>query len=83
VLKKYYARYKYVMNDFKEPNKTMQDILNKHRFDFFGSNRFNNLNNKRNNVSENNNPRKNIALSALKKIEKYHCNTYPLIYLLY
>jgi hypothetical protein len=46
VLKKYYPIYKYVMNEFKEPNKTMQDILNKHRFDFFGSNRFNNLNNK-------------------------------------
>jgi hypothetical protein len=82
------------MNDFKEPNKTMQNILDKHRFDFFGSRRFdmnkrNNINNKRfdlennnvennlNNKRDNNNPRKNIALYALKKIEKYHCNTYP------
>jgi hypothetical protein len=49
-VKKYYAIYKYVMNNFKKPNKTKQYLLDKHRFDFFGSNRFknNNLNNKRN-----------------------------------
>jgi hypothetical protein len=31
VKKKYYAIYKYIMNDFKEPNKTMQMILDKHK----------------------------------------------------
>jgi hypothetical protein len=31
VKKKYYAIYKYIMNDFKEPNKTMQIILDKHK----------------------------------------------------
>jgi hypothetical protein len=73
------------MNDFKEHNKTMQKILDKHSFDFLGSRRFdmnkrNDINNKKNiknNVDINNNPRKNLALYPLKKIEKYHCNTYP------
>jgi hypothetical protein len=36
VNKKYYAIYKYIMNDFKEPNKTMQKILEKHKSQFFG-----------------------------------------------
>jgi hypothetical protein len=35
VKRKYYAIYKYVMNDFKEPNKTMQRILDKHKSKFF------------------------------------------------
>jgi hypothetical protein len=52
VKKKYYDIYKYVIYNNKEPNKIMQNILNKHRFDFFGSRRFdinkrNNINNKR------------------------------------
>jgi hypothetical protein len=82
-VKKYYAIYKYVMNDFKRPNKTMQNILDKHRFDFFGSRRFdmnrNDINNTRNknNADIKNNPRKNTALYTLQKIEKYHYNTYP------
>jgi hypothetical protein len=33
-----------------------------------------------NNKRDNNNPRKNIALYALKKIEKYDCNTYPVYF---
>jgi hypothetical protein len=42
VKKKYYAIYKYVMNDFKEPNKTMQRILDKHKTQFFGTRRIRN-----------------------------------------
>jgi hypothetical protein len=40
--KKYYAIYKYVMNDFKEPNKTMQRILDKHKSQFFDTRRIRN-----------------------------------------
>jgi hypothetical protein len=35
VKKKYYAIYKYIMNDFKERNNTMQRILAKHKSQFF------------------------------------------------
>jgi hypothetical protein len=35
VKKKYYSIYKYTMNDFKEPNKTMQRILDKHKTQFY------------------------------------------------
>jgi hypothetical protein len=80
VKKKYYAIYKYIMNDFKEPNKTMQRILDKHRSQFFGMRRF--RNDKRNkidddNTRKNNVPKKQIALYALNKIIKYKCNKYP------
>jgi hypothetical protein len=34
VKKKYYAISKYVMNDFKDPNKIMQRILDKHKLYF-------------------------------------------------
>jgi hypothetical protein len=46
VKKKYYAIYKYIMNDFKEPNKTMQRIFDKYKTRFFGTRRI--RNNKRN-----------------------------------
>jgi hypothetical protein len=42
VKKKYYAIYKYIMNDFKEPNKTMQTILDKNKTRFFGTRRIRN-----------------------------------------
>jgi hypothetical protein len=70
VKKKYYAIYKYVMNDIKEPNKTMERILDKHKTQFFGTRRI--RNNKRLNPSDNtdirNDPKKQIALYALDKI---------------
>jgi hypothetical protein len=78
VKKKYYAIYKYVMNDFKEPNKTMQRILDKHKTQFFGTRRI--RNNKRVNTSDEdigNDPKKQIALYALDKIIKYESNKYP------
>jgi hypothetical protein len=34
VKKKYYAIYKYIMNDFKEPNKTMKNIIEKSKNEF-------------------------------------------------
>jgi hypothetical protein len=46
VKKKYSEIYKYIMNDFKEPNKTMQRKLDKHKAQFFGSRKI--RNNKRN-----------------------------------
>jgi hypothetical protein len=79
VKKKYYAIYKYIMNDFKEPNNTMQRILDKHKTRFFGTRRI--RNNKRNidNTSDDtrNDPKKQIALYALDKIIKYKGNKYP------
>jgi hypothetical protein len=42
VNKKYYAIYKYIMNDFKEPNKAMQKIFEKHKSQFYGMRRFKN-----------------------------------------
>jgi hypothetical protein len=68
------------MNDFKEPNKTMQRILEKHKSQLFGMRRF--RNDKRNkiddkNTRKNNDPKKQIALYALNKIIKYKCNKYP------
>ena len=67
VKKKYYAIYKYVMNDFKEPNKTMQRILDKHKTQFFGTRRI--RNNKKINVSSSdedirNDPKKQIAYTG-------------------
>jgi hypothetical protein len=41
------------MNDFKEPNKTMQRILEKHKTQFFGMRRF--RNDKINNTNEKDN----------------------------
>jgi hypothetical protein len=78
--KKYYAIYKYVMNDFKEPNKTMQRILDKHKTQFFGTRRI--RNNKRINTSGDednirNDPKIQIAMYAINKINKYKCNQYP------
>jgi hypothetical protein len=35
VKKKYYKIYKYIIYDFKEPNKTMPRILEKHKRQFF------------------------------------------------
>jgi hypothetical protein len=40
VKKKYFAIYKYVINHFKDPNKTMKKILEKHKLNFFGTRRF-------------------------------------------
>jgi hypothetical protein len=81
VKKKYYAIYKYVMNDFKEPNKTMQRILDKHKTRFFGTRRIRNSKRKIDDTSANedtrNDPKKQIALYALDKIIKYKCNKYP------
>jgi hypothetical protein len=65
------------MNDFKEPNKTMQMILDKYKTQFFGTRRI--RNNKRINVSDDesrNDHKKQIALYALDKIIKYKCNKY-------
>jgi hypothetical protein len=82
VKKKYYAIYKYIMNDYKEQNKTMQRILEKHKTQLFGTRRI--RNNKRINTSDNSNnedthndPKKQITLYALDKIIKYKCNKYP------
>ena len=66
------------MNDFKEPNKTMQRILDKHKTRFFGTRRI--RNSKRDNTNDNdtrNDPKKQISLYALDKIIKYKCNKYP------
>jgi hypothetical protein len=41
VKKKYYAIYKFVMNDFKEPNHIMKRIIEKHKLDFFKTSRVN------------------------------------------
>jgi hypothetical protein len=62
VKKKYYTIDKYVMNDFKEPNKTMQRILDKHKIQFFGTRRI--KNNTRINTSDNSNRR--ILVTILK-----------------
>jgi hypothetical protein len=83
VKKKYNAIYKYIMNDFKEPNKTMQKILDKHKTQFFGSRKI--RNNKRVNTTvdcnknddSRNYPKKQIAIYALNKIIKYKCNKIP------
>jgi hypothetical protein len=80
VKKKYYSICKYIMNDFKEPNKTMQRILDKHKTQFFGMKRF--WNDKRNkndddNTRYNNDPKKQIAMYAINKTNKYKCNKYP------
>jgi hypothetical protein len=83
VKKKYDAIYKYIMNDFKEPNKTMQLRLDKPKTQFFGVRRIRNDKRKSNNTSgdDNNNrindPQRQIALYALNKIIKYKCNKYP------
>jgi hypothetical protein len=79
VKKKYYVIYKYSINDFKEPNKTMQRILDKHKTQFFGTRRIRNNNriNDSNNDDSRNDPKKQIALYALDKIMKYKCNKYP------
>jgi hypothetical protein len=53
VNKKYYAIYKYILNDFKEPIKTMQRILDIYKSQFFGMRRL--RNNKRNNTSDKDN----------------------------
>jgi hypothetical protein len=78
VKKKYYAIYKYIMNDFKEPNKTMQRILDKHKSQFIDTRRI--RNNKRVNTSDEDtldHPKKQIALYTLHKIIKYKSNKYP------
>jgi hypothetical protein len=79
VKKKYYAIYKYVMNYFKEPNKTRQRILDKHKSQFFDTRKI--RNNKRNIDNKNedirNYPKKKIAMYALNKIINYKCNKYP------
>jgi hypothetical protein len=75
--KKYYAIYKYVMNDFKEPNKTMQRIFDKHKTQFFGTRRIRNRINDSNNTDTRNDPKKQIAMYALNKIINYKCNKYP------
>jgi hypothetical protein len=66
------------MNDFKEPNKTMQRILDKHKSQFFVMRKI--RNNKRVNTSDddskNNDPKKQIANYALNKIIKYKGNKY-------
>jgi hypothetical protein len=77
VTKKYYAIYKYVMNDFREPNKTMQQILDKYKTQFFGTRRIRNRINDRNNRDTRNDLKKQIAMYALIKIIKYKCNKYP------
>jgi hypothetical protein len=80
VKKKYYAIYKYIMNDFKELNTKMQRILDKYKSQFFGMRRF--RNDKRitdityDNTRKNNDPKKQIAIYALNKIIKYLCNKY-------
>jgi hypothetical protein len=63
------------MNDFKEPNKTMERILDKHKTQFFGTRRIR----KRviGNEDTRNDPKKQIAMYALNKIIKYKCNKYP------
>jgi hypothetical protein len=65
------------MNDFKEPNKTMQRILDKHKTRVFGTRRIRNRVNDSNNEDTRNDPKKQIALYALNKIIKYKCNKYP------
>jgi hypothetical protein len=56
VKKKYSAIFKYIMNDFREPKKIMQRILEKHKSQFFGMRRF--KNNKR--ITDDDNTLKNI-----------------------
>jgi hypothetical protein len=83
VKKKYSAIYKYSMNDVKEPNKTMKNILESHKSQFIGTRRI--RNNKRINTSNidntnddsRNDSKKQIALYALDKIIKYKYNKYP------
>jgi hypothetical protein len=57
VKKKYHAIYKYIMNDFKEPNKTMQRIIENHKSQFFGMRRFKRVNDD-NNIHKHNDPKK-------------------------
>jgi hypothetical protein len=81
VKKKYYAIYNYIMNDFQEPNKTMQRIVEKHKSQFLGMRRI--KNNKRintcdiNNDNSRNDPKKQYALYALNRLIKYKWNKYP------
>jgi hypothetical protein len=72
VKKKYYSIYKYIINYFKEPYKTMERILDKHKSQFFCTRRIRN-----NNADSRNDPKKQIALYAQDKIIKYKCNKYP------
>jgi hypothetical protein len=67
------------MNDFKEPNKTMQRILDKHKTQFFGTRRIRNNKRVTDNINDDsrNDPKKQIAMYALDKIIKYKCNKYP------
>jgi hypothetical protein len=75
VKKKYYEIYKYNMNDFKEPNMTMQRILGKHKSQFFGMRRL--RNDKREIDNTNNDHKKQIVIYVLNKIIKYKYNKYP------
>jgi hypothetical protein len=69
------------MSDFKEPNKTILQILEKHKSQFFDMRSFKNvkraIDNKNDNTHKNNDPKKQIAMYALNKTIKYQCNQYP------
>jgi hypothetical protein len=69
------------MNYFKEPNKTMQRILDNHKSQFFGMRRFRNDKRITDNTGKNNDPKKQIAMYALDKIIKLNVINIPLIYL--
>jgi hypothetical protein len=65
------------MNDFREPNKTMQRYLKSIKVNFCPMRRWKN-DQRNNNTNDNNNkdPKKQIAIYAFNKIIKYKCKKY-------